>query len=128
MACATYLHLLKDSESAFRASIMPNERLLPNPAMSPAPTTIEFLRQVIARDFDVDPQLLQNDARLEHFAIDSLGLIEIMFAVEEQFSIIVPPEPPDARTPIKTLNDLVHYIDRLVVEQRGATKADDVLP
>jgi acyl carrier protein len=96
--------------------------------MSPEPTTLEFLRQIIARDFEVDPQLLQPDSRLEDLAVDSLGLIEIMFAVEERFSITVPPEPPDARTPINTLNDLVRYIDRLVVEQRGATKADGVVP
>jgi acyl carrier protein len=96
--------------------------------MSPAPTTLEFLRQIISRDFEVDPQLVQGDARLEDFAIDSLGLIEIMFAVEEQFSITVPPDPPDARTPINTLNDLVRYIDRLVNEQHGATKADEAVP
>ena len=96
--------------------------------MSPGPTTLEFLRQIISRDFEVDPQLLQGDARLEDFAIDSLGLIEIMFAVEEQFGITVPPEPPDARTPINTLNDLVRYIDRLVFEQRGATKAAEAVP
>jgi acyl carrier protein len=96
--------------------------------MSPGPTTLEFLRQIIARDFEVDPQLLQGDARLEDFAIDSLGLIEIMFAVEEQFSIAVPPDPPDARTPIITLNDLGRYLDRLVSEQHGATKADEAIP
>jgi acyl carrier protein len=96
--------------------------------MNAEPTTIEFLRQIIARDFEVDPQLLQGDARLEDFAIDSLGLIEIMFAVEEQFGITIPPEPPDARTPINTLNDLVRYIDRLVTEQHGATNADKAAP
>jgi hypothetical protein len=40
----------------------------------------------------------------------------------------VPPDPPDARTPINTLNDLVRYIDRLVNEQHGATKADEAVP
>lgn len=96
--------------------------------MNASPTTLEFLREIIARDFEVDPQLLHGDARLEDFAIDSLGLIEIMFAVEDQFNITVPPEPPDARTPINTLNDLVRYLDRLVSEQHGATKADEAMP
>jgi acyl carrier protein len=96
--------------------------------MSPETTTLDFLRRIIARDFEVDPQLIQPDSRLEDLAIDSLGVIEIMFAVEEQFSIIVPPEPPDARTPINTLNDLVRYIDRLAAEQHGATKAGGTAP
>jgi acyl carrier protein len=96
--------------------------------MSSGLTTLEFLQRIIARDFEVDPQLLQTDARLEDLAIDSLGVTEIMFAVEEEFSITVPPEPPDARTPINTVNELVRYIDRLVSEQHGATKADEAVP
>jgi acyl carrier protein len=92
----------------------------------PAPT-IECLRKIIARDFEIDPQLLQDDVQLKDLAIDSLGVIEIMFAVEEEFSITVPPEPPDARTPINTMDDLVHYIDRLVSEQHGANKTHGAL-
>ena len=96
--------------------------------MSPPTTTLESLRKIIARDFEVDPQLLQPDSRLEDFAIDSLGLIEIMFAIEGEFGITVPPEPPDARAPIDTLDDLVRYIDRLVSEQRGVNASQEVLP
>ena len=96
--------------------------------MSRPATTIECLREIIARDFEVDPQLLQADVQLKDLAIDSLGVIEIMFTVEEEFNITVPSEPPDARTPINTMADLVHYIDRLVSEQHGATKAGEALP
>jgi acyl carrier protein len=96
--------------------------------MSQRATTIECLRKIIARDFEVDPQLLRGDVQLKDLAIDSLGVIEIMFAVEEEFSITVPPEPPDARTPINTMDDLVHYIDRLVAEQHGADKTNKALP
>jgi len=101
---------------------------LPNSAMGRPATTIECLRKIIARDFEIDPQLLGGDVQLKDLAIDSLGVIEIMFAVEEEFSITVPPEPPDARTAINTMDDLVHYIDRLVSEQHGANKTDEALP
>ena len=96
--------------------------------MCPPVTTLECLRKIIARDFEVDPQLLLADARLKDFAIDSLGVTEIMFAVEEEFSITVPPEPPDTRTSINTLDDLVRYVDRLISEQHGANKTDAALP
>lgn len=96
--------------------------------MSPPQATLECLRKIIARDFEVDPQLLQADARLKDFAIDSLGVIEIMFAIEEEFSITVPPEPPDKRTSINTLDDLVRYIDCLVSEQRGVDESREMLP
>ena len=72
--------------------------------------------------------MLQGDARLEDFAIDSLGLIEIMFAVEEEFGITVPPAAPDTSKSIVTLDDLVRHIDRLVSEQHGATRPDEALP
>jgi acyl carrier protein len=91
-------------------------------------TTIDWLRTIIARDFDVDPQLLQTDVKLNDLAIDSLGVIEILFAVEEAFGITVPPEPPDARDLIDTLGDLAHYIDRLVSEQHGVSKTGETLP
>ena len=81
---------------------------------------LEFLQQLIARDFEVDPQRLKGDARLHDFAIDSLGLIEIMFAVEDRFGIVVPPDRPDAHTQIDTLDDLARYLDRLVAEQHAA--------
>lgn len=96
--------------------------------MSTSAGTIERLRAIIAREFQVDPQLLQGDARLEDFAIDSLGLIEIMFAVEEEFGIAVPPAAPDAGKSIVTLDDLVRHIDRLVSEQHRAAGRDEALP
>jgi len=96
--------------------------------MSPAATTLDSLRKIIARDFEVDPQLLQGDARLEDFAIDSLGVIEIMFAVEEEFGIAMPHAAPRTSSPLETLDDLVRYIDHLVFAQRGANKADGALP
>jgi acyl carrier protein len=95
--------------------------------MSAPAGTIGRLRSIIAREFQVDPQLLQGDARLEDFAIDSLGLIEIMFAVEEEFGIAVPPAAPDTSKSIVTLDDLVRHIDRLVSEQHGATGPDEAL-
>jgi acyl carrier protein len=96
--------------------------------MSQPATTLESLRKIIIRDFEIDPQLLQTDARLEDFAIDSLGVIEILFAVEEEFGIIVPPEPPDTRTSINTVGDLVGYIDHLLSEQHGGNQVNKALP
>lgn len=96
--------------------------------MSRPAATIDRLRAIIVREFEVDPQLLRADVQLTDLAIDSLGVIEILFAVEEEFGITVPPEPPDARTPIQSLDDLVRYIDRLVSEQHGAHKSDEARP
>ena len=96
--------------------------------MNPPVTTLEYLRKIIARDFDVDPQLLKPDARLEDLAIDSLAVIEIMFAIEEEFGITVPHRRPDNTTALGTLDDLARYIDQLVSEQRGAVAKGESAP
>ena len=41
--------------------------------MNSGPTTLEFLRQIIARDFEVDLQSIQPDSRLDDLAIDYSG-------------------------------------------------------
>jgi acyl carrier protein len=96
--------------------------------MSRPAATIDCLRTIIASKFEVDPQRLHGDTQLTDLDIDSLGVIEILFAVEEEFAITVPPEPADARIPFRTFDDLVRYIDRLVAEQHGANKDDKALP
>ncbi len=90
--------------------------------------TIESLRTIIAREFEVDPQRLQPDAKLEDLAIDSLGVIEIMFAVEEEFAITVRHAPREMQASLATLGDLASYVDRLVAEQHGEKKLEEPLP
>lgn len=92
--------------------------------MNDSVTTLEFLREIIARDFSIDPQSLHSEARLEDLAIDSLAVIEIMFAVEEKYGITIPHRRPDNPVALGTLGDLARYIDQLVSEQRGANGKD----
>ena len=70
--------------------------------------------------------MLQPEARLEDLAIDSLAVIEVMFEVEEKFGITVPSEPAALQTQMKTVGDLVAYVDKLIAEQHPATASGDV--
>ena len=80
-------------------------------------TTLETLQTVLKTNFDLAPEAVQPDARLEDLEIDSLAVVEILFAVEEEFKVIVPQEPAVQHTSLQTVGDLVAYIDRLVAEQ-----------
>jgi acyl carrier protein len=91
-------------------------------------STVDSLRKIIVREFEVDPQLLRSDARLEDLAIDSLGVIEIMFAVEEEFGITVRHAPRETQASLATLGDLARYVDRLVAEQHATKPAEAPLP
>ena len=49
--------------------------------------------------------------------IDSLAIVEVLFDVENQFKVTVPSESVGRHASLKTIGDLVDYIDRLVAEQ-----------
>ncbi len=76
-------------------------------------TTFENLRAILVRDYKLDPKLLTLDAELEALGIDSLGVAELLFNVEDQFGITL---SPDAVV-LLTLGDVVRFIDDLIAEQ-----------
>jgi acyl carrier protein len=78
-------------------------------------TTLERLRAILVRDYKLAPEALSPDAPLESLGIDSLGVAELLFNVEDEFGITLPPEPVQ----LPTIGDVVDYIDRLVIAQRG---------
>jgi acyl carrier protein len=83
-------------------------------------TTLERLRALLARDFELQPDRLVSAATLESLDIDSLRMIEILFSVEEAFGISVPAEPAEIRSRVKTLGELAGYIDELVAAKGQA--------
>ena len=84
-------------------------------------STLERLRSLLARDFDLKPEALQAEATLESLEIDSLRMIEILFCVEDEFKIAVPAEHAELKARLKTLGDLATYIDSLVDAQPKAS-------
>jgi acyl carrier protein len=86
-------------------------------------TALERLQALLAREFELPVERLQPGARLEELDIDSLRMIEILFSVEETFSITIATEQSELKERLKTLGDLAAYIDTLVAEQRGGKAA-----
>lgn len=63
------------------------------------PTVADQVRAIIARQAVLPVQEVQPEARLDSLGLDSLGLVETLFALEETFDISVPfnanaPEKP----------------------------------
>jgi len=83
-------------------------------------STLERLRTLLARDFDLKPEALQADATLEGLEIDSLRMIEILFVVEDEFKIAVPADHAELKERLRTLGDLADYIDGLLGAQPKA--------
>jgi acyl carrier protein len=89
-------------------------------------TTLESVQAILKTNFDLSSDVVQPEARLEDLDIDSLAVIEVMFAVEEEFKVTVPSEPATLQDQMNTVGDLVAYIDRLVAEQRPLQAGGEV--
>ena len=73
------------------------------------------MQGLLAEKFDLQVSQLQPQSELDKIGLDSLGVIEFMFMVEDEFRIKL----PDERVEIKTVQDIVTVVDRLVAEQGG---------
>ena len=80
-------------------------------------TTLQTLQNLLNKNFGLDPNRLDEQARLEDLDIDSLAIVEVLFDVESQFKVTVPSESVGRHASLQTIGDLVDYIDRLVAEQ-----------
>lgn len=80
-------------------------------------TTLQSVQAILKANFDLAPEVLQPEANLEDLAIDSLALTELMFAVEDEFKITVPSELVALQSQMKTVGDLVAFVDKLIDEQ-----------
>ena len=89
-------------------------------------TTLQSMQGIFKANFDLAPELLQREAVLEDLEIDSLSMIEVLFAVEDVFKIVVPHEPAAWRGQTKTFGDLVDYVDWLIVAQHPAMASREV--
>lgn len=82
-------------------------------------TTLTLLREILVSEYELDEQRLTPDASLEDLGVDSLGTIELLWTVEEQFGINLPSEP----APLATLGEVADYIDQLVLEQSETSRS-----
>ncbi len=85
-------------------------------------TTLDRLRVLLVKDYKLEPDLLTPDAPLEALGIDSLGVAELMFNIEDEFEVTIPGDP----VALATVGDVVRYIDGLVATQHPAVAAGGV--
>ncbi|PZR00922.1 MAG: phosphopantetheine-binding protein [Cereibacter sphaeroides] len=77
---------------------------------------------IIAEQAVLDPSDVTMDATLESLGIDSLGLVESIFAIEEAFDISVPfnaNDPGDSEFDISTVASIVTAVEGLVAARAG---------
>lgn len=76
-------------------------------------TTFERLAEIVAKDYPQPKQAVTLDTPLEALGIDSLGMVELLWQIEDSFQIKLPNE----LVKLQTLGDVVCYVDQLVAGQ-----------
>ncbi|MFP4237922.1 acyl carrier protein [Rhodosalinus sp.] len=77
---------------------------------------------IIAEQAVLEPSDVRPESTLEDLGIDSLGLVESIFAIEEAFDISVPfnaNEPEAGDFDISSVESIIRGIERLLAEQHG---------
>ena len=83
-------------------------------------STMDKVIAIIAELAVLDPSDVTPESTLEDLGIDSLGLVESIFAIEEAFDISVPfnaNNPQESDFDISSVATIVEGIDRLRAEQ-----------
>jgi len=78
--------------------------------------------EIIAEQAVLEPSDVSMDQTLEDLGIDSLGLVEAIFAIEESFDISVPfnaNDPSESDFDISSVAAIVAAVAGLVAEQKG---------
>ena len=76
---------------------------------------------IIAEQAVLEPSDVTIDSTLEDLGIDSLGLVESIFAIEEEFDISVPfnaNAPQESDFDISSVASIIAGIEKLMAEQK----------
>lgn len=74
---------------------------------------------IIAEQAMLDVADVKLDASLDDLGVDSLGLVEAVFAIEETFDVSVPfnaNEPGETDFDISTVKSMISAVEKLVAE------------
>lgn len=78
------------------------------------------IRAIIAEQAMLEPEQVTDSATPEDLGIDSLGLVESIFAIEEEFDISIPfnaNEPEKSDFDITSMGSIISAVQRLVSEK-----------
>ncbi len=83
-------------------------------------TTLDAVRAIIAEQAMIDVTEVKPDSTLSDLGVDSLGLVEIVFAIEEKFDVTVPfnaNDPGASEFDISSVQAAADGVDKLRTAQ-----------
>ena len=89
-------------------------------------TTLESVQTILKKNLGLSADAVKPETTLEALVIDSLALIEVMFDIETELKITIPTDASATQSQLKTVGDLIAYVDNLVAEQDSIQTAGQV--
>jgi acyl carrier protein len=81
---------------------------LPQEVRAVATFSEDKVKEIIAKELEVDVKQLTNEAKfIEDLGADSLDIVELVMALEEEFGLDIPDEDADK---MKTVGDAMAYL------------------
>jgi len=78
-------------------------------------SSLKDLQELIQQKYGIEPSALDPNASIRGAGLDSLALVEFLFAVEDHFHISL----PDQQGEIDTLAELARLVDSLRATQKA---------
>ena len=89
-------------------------------------TTLESVQTILTKNLGISVAAVNPETTLESLAIDSLALIEVMFDIETDLRITIPIDASATQSQLKTVGDLIAYVDKLLADQVSLLSAGQV--
>jgi acyl carrier protein len=85
--------------------------------------TFDAISSVLVDKFNVDPAKVDPETTLEQLGLDSLALMEFVFAVEDRFDVRIPEDKLDPRQAGVTLQQLAELLDEALAAKAASDAA-----
>lgn len=88
--------------------------------MAQTETVADTVRGILAEQAMLDLEDVSTSSTLEDLGLDSLGLVEVIFAIEEEFDVQVPfnaNEPDKSDFDISSVQKIIEGVQTLISEQ-----------
>jgi len=74
--------------------------------------TLERITRLAAHQFGLETAAIGTDVPVSEYGVDSLGLLEFLFTLEEEFQVRFSPEPGADPQTLRGLAELVEQLQR----------------
>ena len=79
-------------------------------------TIEEALREIIAKQTQLDPSVITRESVLSELGVTSLDLVEIILTIEDKYDVIIPVDAVEAWNSYKTVANLIELGHTLGLE------------